>query len=187
MTSGLDYRAREGHTPGQEIVVLKEMLKTLGQTDLSSFKRHVYELMGEAYRADFLNVLEIIEPGCTDDSFAYFRQWLILQGKVIFNDMLNNPERLGDFDPTTADFFNEELGSVADEVYGDEMGSYDLPYDGPTGPPSLVGDLLDEDVSETSLSQPLEAISNGDWPRIIPDATRNGGEGKQNGYLCGAT
>jgi len=138
-------RSQPGGDARQQVARLKNLLRPLDVRALSSFKRHLYELMAESYRGDVISVFSIIEPGCSTDSLHAFRLWLILQGHAAYSEILAHPEHLGNFDPRTSDFFNEELGSVTDQVYQEVTGQDVLPYDGPTSPPTLAGSMLSEE------------------------------------------
>ena len=47
--------------------------------------------------------------GCSDDSFSYFRSWLIVQGKDVYMAALADPDSLADVEPY-ADCFFETAG-----------------------------------------------------------------------------
>lgn len=49
--------------------------------------------------------------GCSDDSFSYFRSWLIVQGKDVYMAALADPDSLADVEPY-ADCFFETAGYV---------------------------------------------------------------------------
>ncbi len=50
--------------------------------------------------------------GCSDDSFSYFRSWLIVQGKDVYMAALADPDSLADVEPY-ADCFFETAGYMA--------------------------------------------------------------------------
>ncbi len=52
--------------------------------------------MSIAYRWDLWAAAYIINGGCSDDGFEYFRAWLIAQGERVFHDALADPETLVD-------------------------------------------------------------------------------------------
>jgi hypothetical protein len=124
--------------------VLRGLLERLPPKEIVSFEKHRVRVMHESYRADLWNVIYIVEQGCGNDGFDYFRYWLILQGQETFYRVLANPELLGDFDQKRCAFTNESLGGVAQEAYQRRTGKEKFPYDGPFGPGKLKGKLLDE-------------------------------------------
>lgn len=65
--------------PAEEIVSADEQLRTL------TARAYGWELWGAAY---------VINGGCSDDGFEYFRAWLIAQGERVYNDALTDPDSL---------------------------------------------------------------------------------------------
>lgn len=65
--------------PAEEIVSADEQLRTLAA------RAYSLELRGAAY---------VINGGCSDDGFEYFRGWLIAQGERVYNDALVDPDSL---------------------------------------------------------------------------------------------
>ena len=59
--------------------------------------------------------------GCSDDGFDYFRDWLVSEGRDIFNGALADPESLADL-PPVEDSELETMRYVADEVYEEKTG-----------------------------------------------------------------
>src|SRR5438093_10687165 len=75
----------------------------------------------------------LINGGCSDDGFEYFRDWLISRGQVIYNAAVENPDTLADItEPGRDDYEFEELGYIALEVYeeltGNEMPQLDFQW-----------------------------------------------------------
>lgn len=50
--------------------------------------------MKTSYRSDLWGAAYVVMGGCSDDSFDYFRAWLILQGKDTFEKVVHDPEQL---------------------------------------------------------------------------------------------
>ena len=63
------------------------------------------------------------EDGCSDDSFSYFRSWLIVQGKDVYMAALADPDSLADVEPY-ADCFFETAGYVGAYAYKKLTGEY---------------------------------------------------------------
>lgn len=96
--------------------------------------------------------------GCSDDSFDYFRAWLIYQGKDIFEAALTNPETLipvfAQIEPGDVPEL-EELLYIADRAYEEKTGGdadeyfnlYSQLKDGPYGFPEIEFDWDDDDDS----------------------------------------
>lgn len=69
------------------------MLEVLEQEQIVAFQDHMADRMGESYRWDLWAVAYIIQGGCSDDSFDYFREWIIAQGRTFYEGVLAAPER----------------------------------------------------------------------------------------------
>ena len=52
------------------------------------------ELMAESYRRDLWGAAYLINGGCSDDGFDYFRGWLLGQGHAIWQASLADPDSL---------------------------------------------------------------------------------------------
>ena len=68
------------------------VLTKLEPKEIIEFDRYLFKLKVEAYRWDLWAVAYIINGGCSDDGFEYFRGWLIAQGKEFFESVIKNPE-----------------------------------------------------------------------------------------------
>lgn len=89
--------------------------------DVFSAQSYSWALWGAAY---------LINGGCSDDGFDYFRSWLILQGKRAYDAAVKNPDSL-------AEIVSPEDGDVECECYpgmyayftatgiGEDEGRYD--------------------------------------------------------------
>src|SRR5205807_9971881 len=77
-----------------------------------------WDLWGAAY---------LINGGCSDDGFDYFRAWLISRGRTVYEAAIKDPDSLaGLTDPERDDYEFEELWSVGLEVYKELTGE-DMP------------------------------------------------------------
>lgn len=111
---------------------LTELLTKLDLKEITDFDRNLLKQRIKSYRYDIWAVAYIINGGCSDDGFEYFRGWLIAQGKEFFNAVLENPEytakKVKDGDGIEC----EEILYVAYEAYkkrtGDEMPPAKLKY-----------------------------------------------------------
>jgi hypothetical protein len=62
--------------------------------------------MNESYQSHLWGAAYLIMGGCSDDSFDYFRGWLISQGQEVYEKTLKDPEYLAKY--------------ISDENLGDE-------------------------------------------------------------------
>lgn len=64
------------------------------EAELFGFCYHSVELYRKALTSDLWAAVYVARGGCGDDSFHYFRCWLVKQGKSIYYNVLNNPDSL---------------------------------------------------------------------------------------------
>ena len=82
-----------------------EKLKELTSDEIVSFKQHQYELLDESYRWDIWAVGYIVNGGCSNDGFDYFRAWLMANGRERWETAMKNPEAIGDWaDPNVTEY-----------------------------------------------------------------------------------
>ncbi|HEY9369374.1 DUF4240 domain-containing protein [Streptomyces sp.] len=111
--------ASEGD-PEEHADLLVERLLELDPDAVLDFARHFEARYNRAYRWDLWGAASVLLDGAGDDSFDYFRCWLIGQGREVFEGAVHDPdalaELLDDFDEEI-DGDGEELGYAADEAY----------------------------------------------------------------------
>src|ERR1700761_5447152 len=52
--------------------------------EIAAAQQAFWDLMAESYRTELWAAAYEINGGCSDDLFEYFRGWLILQGRAVF-------------------------------------------------------------------------------------------------------
>jgi TPR repeat protein len=77
-----------------QVAALQERLQTLPEPDIVEFDRLLHEQLDRSYHRDLWAAAYIINGGCSDDGFDYFRAWLIAQGQEVFERALQDPESL---------------------------------------------------------------------------------------------
>jgi hypothetical protein len=75
---------------------IRDALLTSGTDACVGFDAIVAEVMSEAYTWDLWGAAHVINGGCSDDGFVYFRCWLIAQGEAVFTQAMLDPESLAD-------------------------------------------------------------------------------------------
>jgi hypothetical protein len=102
---------------------LTALLIKLDSKEIIAFERLLKKRCNEAYRWDLWAVGYLINGGCSDDGFEYFRGWLIAQGKEYFGASLQNAEhaakRVSDGDEAEC----EAILNVAHDAYRDKTGT----------------------------------------------------------------
>lgn len=117
---------------------LKEILLQYSADDIRQFDKDYRTRLNEAYRWDLWGAAYLINGGCSDDGFDYWRDFLISEGKSVYEAALKNPDSLADLD-NIEDAELEEFRYAIDEAYEELTGkeipiSDDIEYpDEPTG------------------------------------------------------
>ncbi|MFF2042750.1 DUF4240 domain-containing protein [Kitasatospora sp. NPDC058170] len=94
----------------------------------------LWGLMADSYRAPLWGAAYVINGGCSDDGFDYFRGWLITQGRVTFERAIADPDALAELPAVRAfagdgiDIECEEALSIAWDAHRTATGE-DLPSD----------------------------------------------------------
>ncbi|MEV4072379.1 DUF4240 domain-containing protein [Nonomuraea fuscirosea] len=73
---------------------LIDRLSRLPAPTILAFDQHLTDLLRAAYRADLWGAAYLINDGCSDDGFEYFRCWLVSQGREVYEAALDNPDSL---------------------------------------------------------------------------------------------
>ena len=120
-----EYLSTEINSGAEEfdlISNLTEKLTKKSNEEIFSFGVIIDELMAKSYSSKLWCAAYLVNHGCTDDGFDYFRLWLISKGKETFYDVINNPDNLIKYVHLT--------DSVEDEKYGEfyENESIDLDW-----------------------------------------------------------
>ncbi|MFE7592611.1 DUF4240 domain-containing protein [Kitasatospora sp. NPDC057512] len=146
-----DTRDAADGDPDEQADLLVERLLQLTPDDVIDFARLFQARFRRAYRTDLWGAAYLLLDGASDDSFDYFRFWLIGQGREVFEGGLAEPDDLADLLPEfdeEEDGDAEDLGYAADEAY-ERLTGLPLPEVGgrqaeqPSGP---VLDFDDPDV-----------------------------------------
>jgi hypothetical protein len=120
-------RSSRGNGPDDRVEALRERLAGVPSRELQSFQNHYDSLIARAYRWDLRGAAYIINGGCSDDGFRYFRDWLISEGEEVYQAALADPESLARLRriPLAE---NQFFGYVALELFG-EAGDGELKRD----------------------------------------------------------
>src|SRR5215218_9811101 len=92
----IEERRAAGDDCNEQAAAVMERLSELPASDILDFQRYIDECRVEAYRWDLWAVAYIINGGCSDDGFDYFRGWLISKGRKYFETAMADPARAAD-------------------------------------------------------------------------------------------
>lgn len=84
------------YDPDAHAEALASRLAQLPEPDILDFVHHWDAASARAYRRDLWGAAYLINGGCSDDGFQYFRWWLILQGRETFAAALADPDSLAE-------------------------------------------------------------------------------------------
>ena len=73
---------------------IRRSLNQYSAVDIIGFQLRFRTLIAESYHSDLWCACYIINGGCSDDGFEYFRYWLLSQGQTVFENAIENPDNL---------------------------------------------------------------------------------------------
>lgn len=114
--------------------LLQSSLVSLPADEIAAFDRIFNELRAAAYRWDLWGAAYLINGGCSDDGFEYFRWWLIGQGKAMYEAALAAPDNLADLIQddivwSDGEVECEDIGYAAMAAYKEKTGQ-EMPIEG---------------------------------------------------------
>jgi Protein of unknown function (DUF4240) len=160
----IEITKEEKHSDQEkQITFLRERLFHLPLEELQSFTQIVDGLLYESYRPLLWAAAYLMNGGCSDDGFEYFRGWLIAQGATVFSKALNDPDTLADVIPShqrdflESDFECEEILYVARNVYHEKTGE-DMPPSSHLGYPSLTTEEINLITDDIAVAQTCPSL-----------------------------
>jgi hypothetical protein len=127
--------------PDQQVRVLTDALARLPEAEIIAFDSLFRHYLTISYTHELWAAAYILNGGCSDDCFDYFRGWLIAQGETVFQNAMRDPETLADSAEIEA-IECESMLYVAQVAYERKTGN-PLPRQGRTVL-QLTGDVWDE-------------------------------------------
>jgi hypothetical protein len=106
--AGADFEARPA--------VLQRHLSSLEPAEIQGFQQRYEALLLEANSWSLWGAASLMNGGCSDDGFKYFRDWLISEGRETFKEATVNPDSLVSF-PRREYFELELYGYAALKAY----------------------------------------------------------------------
>jgi hypothetical protein len=109
-------RDAAGEDLDERIAGLEQVLLTRDAEEVQAFQDKYDELLQRANTYALWGAACLMNGGCSDDGFRYFRDWLISEGEQLFEAALADPDSLADL-PGADERELEGFGYVAAEVY----------------------------------------------------------------------
>ena len=91
--------------------VLQRHLSSLEPKQIQSFQQRYESLLLEANSWSLWGAASLMNGGCSDDGFKYFRDWLISEGEKTFKSAVKNPDSLASV--ARIEYFELELFGYA--------------------------------------------------------------------------
>jgi hypothetical protein len=106
----------------KQIGSLKEILLTLHANEIERFNNRFISLLDTSYNWNLWGAAYVINGGCSEDCFDYFRHYLIAHGKEKFYNTLNDPESCVSWIKSEEEDDWEGLQYCAPEAYEEKTG-----------------------------------------------------------------
>lgn len=138
-----------------QLDIVETRLAEYPPEEIISFDGILHQLMNESYTRDLWAAAYILNGGCSDDCFDYFRGWLIAQGEQVYNEALRDPETLA----SVANLEEPEFESIlyaAWTAYENKTGQ-EFPHT-MRDSPELKGEDWDEDSVEQKYPKLAAAV-----------------------------
>lgn len=118
-----------------DLARLRDALAKLSPLKIRAFHRHTWALIDAADFWDLWGAAYLLKGGCSDDSWVYFRGWLVAAGRTVYEAALECPDALAGADIEFAEC--EEMLGVASQAYrirtGARLEDADVELTGTTG------------------------------------------------------
>lgn len=111
-------KSQAGDNEGARPSRLRTALAALPATEIQAFQRLYDGVIARAHRWDLWGAAYLMNGGCGDDGFRYFRDWLISEGRDVYQHALADPDTLADL-PVREDAELEAFGYAALEAYAE--------------------------------------------------------------------
>ena len=127
----MHIEAANKEAPSIEVVpqLLIRRLSRLPENEIVDFSRHFDDCLNRSNDGRLWVAASVMMGGCGDDSFDYFRGWLIAQGRKIFETVLADPDSMADLNCISQDRRSarlEKMLGVAEDAYRQRLRSDDI-------------------------------------------------------------
>ena len=114
-------RSNGGNESEARVEALQTLLNGESLEELQSFQDHYDQMIMKSYTWDLWGAAYVMNGGCSDDGFRYFQDWLISEGRKVFEKAIDEADSLADV--AVDDYAENELfGYVALEVFNQKGG-----------------------------------------------------------------
>jgi hypothetical protein len=143
---------RESTDCEEQAQALAALLAQRTPEEIIAFDEQLHARRLESFRWDLWAVAYIAQGGCSNDSFDYFRGWLVAQGREYFEAALASPERAVDRAEAGRYLECEAMLYVADDAYRERTGD-ELPLPTVSQADVITGEPAGEQWDEEDLAR----------------------------------
>lgn len=106
------------------VTAWKAAIRNLSPDELIALNAALARTLRRAYTWDVRGVAYIMNGGCSDDDFLYFRQWLVSRGRAFFDTIVETTDELASLMPSNvhSPFEISELDLVLGDVWEEKTG-----------------------------------------------------------------
>lgn len=106
----------------QEAYLIQEIGK-LTPVEIVGFRLRTDKLLYDSYTSDMWCAAYIMNGGCSDDGFEYFRNWIISRGRDVYERAMQDPDKLINLVEDDVDVYDfESFWYVALEAFRQKTG-----------------------------------------------------------------
>lgn len=111
-------RAQAGASEQARPPALRAALADLAPADIQGFQRVYDRMILRANRWDLRGAARLMNGGCSDGGFRRFRDWLVSEGKAVYERALADPDSLAEL-PVRDEFELGSFGYAAMDAYAE--------------------------------------------------------------------
>ena len=102
---------------------LIDEIEKLSHKEMIGFRLRTDRFLHDTYGSEMWCVAYIVNGGCSDHGFEYFRHWLISRGKEAYYTVKENPDRLAEIVNPGVELYDfEAFRFVADDAFERKTG-----------------------------------------------------------------
>lgn len=105
------------------VELFRQHLIKLPADEIVRLDQELHRQLARAYSWEVWGAAYLINGGCSDDCFEYFRAWLIMQGRTVFEKTLIDPDSLAGYSQLTQPAELEDALGVARDAYHQVTGT----------------------------------------------------------------
>ena len=119
----IDQSLHNSHNQDEQAAFLVKAIGQLTPKQMIGFRLRTDKLLYDTYTSDMWCAAYIMNQGCSDDSFEYFRNWVISRGKAVYYAAKANPDSLISEVDEEADMYDfEDFWYVANDAFQQKTG-----------------------------------------------------------------